>query len=138
MLNFTNYFARGLAGTLRLINGKNLSYKGPWVQVVNNNTEIDEFYLGEFMAADYTFVVDYSTLRKEMIKCFVVAGPSKAEITVYGRTNLDENLVNITAAVNDSRVTIYASPVVAADGSTTFTGAKIIFSAVYYETINEL
>lgn len=129
-MEFKSYFLQGLQGTLRFNNGVNLSYKGPWVQI-EPNTVIDEFYHGNFMAAEYTICVDGGNVDKEIIKCLVVAGPNSAKITVYGRTSLQDDMISLSASVNTSKVSIIASPV----GSGL---KKLIFSCNYYYTINEL
>lgn len=137
MLNFSSFFAQGLRSTLRVLNGINFSYKGPWVQVYPD-TVIDEWYVGEFCSAEYTISVDYGTFEREIIKCLVVAGPSVANVVIYGRSNLGNNLVDLTATVDNSRVTLIANPAVTIDGSTLFIGSKLIFSANYYYTSNEI
>lgn len=142
MLNFARYFFKGIKNTLRLQNGVNFAHKGPWVSVVSD-TVIDEWYLGDFMAAEYTIVVDVGNTRKEMLKCLVLAGPEQAYVTVFGRTNSNENLVDITATVNASKISVVASPASSPDGSTydnssLLLGSKLIFSATYYHTINEI
>jgi hypothetical protein len=129
-MSLSEFFLNGLKSTLRFNNGKNLSYKGPWVQVLPD-TVIDEFYVGDFMAAEYTICVDAGNIDKEIIKCLVVAGPDQASLTVYGRTSINSDLVTLSATVNTSRVSLIASPV----GSEI---KKLIFSANYYYTINEL
>jgi hypothetical protein len=129
-MNFASYFLNGLKSTLRFNNGKNLSYKGPWVQVVPN-TVVDEFYVGDFMAAEYTICVDAGNIEKEIIKCLVVAGLENAAITVYGRTSITDDLITLTASVNASKVSLFASPI----GNE---NKKLIFSANYYYTINDL
>jgi hypothetical protein len=129
-MNFTRYFLDGLKGTLRFNNGKNLSYKGPWVQVLPG-TKIDDFYVGDFMAAEYTICVDGGNTKKEVLKCLVVAGPESANITVYGRTNLGVDMIALSASVDASRVILTASPV-------GLGVIKMFFSANYYYTINEL
>jgi hypothetical protein len=142
MLNFARFFLQGLKNTLRLQNGVNFSYKGPWVGVTEN-TVIDEWYVGDFMAAEYTIVVDVGNVRKEVIKCLVIAGPEQANLTIYGRTNLNENLIDLSATVNASKLSLIANPASSPDGSTydnstLLLGSKLIFSANYYYTINEL
>ena len=142
MINFTKYFFQGVKNTLRVQNGVQFAYKGPW-QTVTPNTIIDEWYVGDFMAAEYTIVVDVGNTRKEIIKCLVVAGPENANLTIYGRTNLSENLVDITATVNASKMQLVANPASSPDGSTydnstLLLGSKMIFSATYYHTINDL
>lgn len=137
MIGFASYFAQGLRSTLRLLNGTNFSYKGPWVQVYPN-TVVDQWYVGEFMSAEYTISVDYDTFNKEIIKCLVVAAPGSAQVTVYGRSNLGDNLIDLTATVDNSKVTLIANPATSLDGSTLYQGSKLIFSANYYYTQNEL
>ena len=142
MLNFARYFLQGLKNTLRVQNGVNFSYKGPWVTVISD-TVLDEWYVGDFMAADYTIAVDVGNSRKEMIKCMVVAGPNQADLTVYGRTNTNENLIDISASVTASKLSLIVGPASSPDGSTydnssLLIGSKVIFSATYYHTINEI
>lgn len=129
-MNFASYFLNGLKGTLRFNNGKNLSYKGPWVSVLPD-TIVDEFYVGDFMAAEYTICVDAGNVDKEIIKCLVVAGPEGAALTVYARTSINSDLINLTATVTTSRVSLIASPIGTQN-------KKLIFSANYYYTINDL
>lgn len=142
MLNFAKFFFRGLKNTLRIQNGVNFSYKGPWVAVFPN-TVLDEWYVGDFMAAEYTVVVDVGNFRKEVIKAIVVAGPETASVTVIGRTNLGENLIELSATVNESKVQLIMNPANSPedstyDNSTLLLGAKALFSATYYHTINDL
>ncbi len=129
-MNFAQYFLNGLKGTLRFNNGKNLSYKGPWISVLPNSL-VDEFFVGDFMAAEYTISVDAGNVDKEIIKCLIVAGPDEAKISVYGRTSLNNPLITLSSTVNSSRVSLFASPIGAEN-------KKLIFSANYYYTINEL
>ena len=142
MLNFAKFFFRGIKNTLRVQNGVNFSYKGPWKTVISD-TVIDEWYIGDFMAAEYTIVVDVGNTRKEMIKCLLVAGVDRADITIYGRTSLNESLIDLQATVNQSKVTLIAQPANSPDGSTydnssLLVGSKVIFSANYYYTLNEI
>jgi hypothetical protein len=142
MLNFAKYFFPGFKKTLRVQNGINFAYAGPWVHVTSNSI-IDEWYVGEFMAAEYTLVVDVGNHRKEIIKCLVVAGPEYANLTIYGRTNFGENLIDLTATITASKLQLIAHPTSSPDGSTydnssLLTGSKLIYSATYYHTINDL
>lgn len=129
-MNLAGFFLQGLKNTLRFNNGKNLSYKGPWVQVLSN-TVLDEFFVGDFMAAEYTICVDAGNVDKEIIKCLVCAGPEEAALTIYARTSINTELITLSASVNASKVTLIANPVGAGI-------KKLIFSANYYYTINEL
>ena len=137
MINFARFFAQGLRGTLRVLNGINFSYKGPWVQVYPD-TVIDQWYVGEFSSAEYTISVDYNSFNREIIKCLVVAGPSEVNVVIYGRSNLGNDLVELTATVDNSKITLLASPATTIDGSTIYLGSKLIFSANYYYIQNEL
>lgn len=142
MLNFARYFLRGTNNTLRLQNGVNFSYSGPWIPLYAADTLMDEWYLGDYMAAEYTIVVDSGSQRKEMIKAMVVASSYNASVTVFGRTNLNENLIDISATVDQSKVRIIVNPASSPDGSTydnssLFLGGKIIYSATYYSTIGD-
>ena len=141
-MNFARYFFRGFKNTLRLQNGINFSYKGPWMPI-EPNTVLDTWFVGEFMAADYTIVVDVSNQRKQLIKALAVAGSSEANVAIYGNSILAENLIDLTATVNDSQFSLIVNPGESPDGSTydnstIFEGAKVIFSATYYQTINDL
>lgn len=129
-MNLAGFFLQGLKNTLRFNNGRNLSYKGPWVQVLSN-TVLDEFFVGDFMAAEYTICVDAGNVDKEIIKCLVCAGPEEAALTIYARTSINTELITLSASVNASKVTLIANPVGAGI-------KKLIFSANYYYTINEL
>jgi hypothetical protein len=128
-MNIANFFLKGLNKTLKLINGTNFSYAGPWVTIYPN-TIIDSWYVGDFMSADYTIAVDLNSNSKEIIKCLVVASPQSATVTVYGRTASNGNLINLTASVNNSKVILTANPVTLP--------AKLIFSANYYQTLNPI
>lgn len=136
MLNFESFFERGLKSTLRLKNGVTFSHKAPW-KIVYENTVVDEWFVGDFMAAEYTIVVDLNTTHKEVIKCLLVASPDLANVTVYGRTNLGRELVELSVSVDDSRVRLIANPATSSD-STSNSGSKLVFFADYFNTVNEL
>lgn len=142
MMNFANYFFQGVKNTLRVQNGVNFAYKGPWVSVFQD-TIVDEWYVGDFMAAEYTVVVDVGNTKKEIIKAMVVAGPSQANVTIYGRNSLNERLVDLSVTVNDSKVQLIANPSSSPTDSTyddsgLLVGSKLIFNATYYHTLNDL
>jgi hypothetical protein len=142
MLNFAKFFFQGLKNTLRVQNGVNFSYKGPWKSVITE-TVLDEWYVGDFCAAEYTVVADVGNTRKEVIKCLVVAGPDTAKLTVYGRTALNENLIDLRAEVNSSKLQLFVGPASSPDGSTydnssLLVGSKVIFSANYYYALNDI
>jgi hypothetical protein len=132
MLNFPSFFDQGVQSTLRLKPGVNWSHKGQWVQIFND-TEIDRWYVGDFSSASYQITVEYNSNKKEVLNALVVARPSEASIVVYGRISIDDELITLTATVNDSYLSLQASPTIA-----TFDGAKLIFVATYAQTINDL
>jgi hypothetical protein len=142
-MDFSRFFLRGAKGTLRLQNDIQFSYKGPWIPLSSARTLVDEWYLGDFMSAEYTVSVDSGLTRKEIIKALVVAGPSSGRATVYGRTNLGENLIDLEVEVDNSRLRLYAVPAQSPDGSTIdnsslFLGGKLIYSSTYYYTITDI
>ena len=127
-MQISQFFLKGLNKTLKLINGTNFSYAGPWTTVHITGTVIDTWYVGDFMTADYTISVDQGSSSKEIIKCLVAASPQNATVTIYGRTDLVSSLINLTATVNNSRVSLIARAV---------TGeCKVIYSATYYQTLS--
>lgn len=132
MINFASFFSKNVKNTLLLKNGTNIAYKGPWI-LVYPNTVVDEWYVGDFMSAEYTISVDFGNTEKEIIKCLLVAGPNSASVTVFGRSNLNSNLVDFTATVNASKVSLIASP-----STSLVNGSKLIYSANYYHTLNDL
>ncbi|SVA45801.1 uncharacterized protein METZ01_LOCUS98655, partial [marine metagenome] len=111
-------------------------YSGPSHTLVNSGTEIDRWYVGEFMGAEYTVTCDVDTARKEVIKALCTASPDKANLMVYGRSNLGADLLRLEGVVTDSFFSLVAYPRDQED-STTIEGAKMIFSANYYKTQNE-
>jgi hypothetical protein len=137
MINFASFFSKNVKNTLLFKNGTNIAHKGPWV-LVYPDTVIDSWYVGDFMSAEYTISVDFGNTEKEIIKCLLVAGPDSAAVTVFGRSNLANNLIDITATVSSSKVSLIVNPAVNQDGSTLFVGSKLIYSATYYHTLNDL
>lgn len=132
MINFASFFSKNVKNTLLLKNGVNLAHKGPWV-LVYPDTVIDEWYVGDFMSAEYTISVDLGNTDKEIVKCLLVAGPNSATVTVFGRSNLTRDLIELTATVNASKVSLIANP-----SSTAVKGSKLILSAIYFHTLNDL
>jgi hypothetical protein len=132
MLNFPSFFDQGVQSTLRLKPGVNWSHKGQWVQIFND-TEIDRWYVGDFSSASYQITVEYNSNKKEILNALVVARPDEASVVIYGRVSIDDELITLTATVNDSYLSLKASPTIS-----TFDGAKLIFLATYAQTINDL
>ena len=120
MFDIGKFFGKGLKNTVLMKNGTNLSYHGPWKKITED-TLIDRWLVGDFCAAEYTIVAD----------------PSTAELVVYGRSNLGNQIIDLTATVNDSYVNIICNAK-ALDDSAPGRGAKVVFSANYYQTQNVL
>ena len=129
MLNLTQYFIPGPQGTLALKAGTNFSYKGDHLQV-HTNTEIDRWFVGAFTSANYFITVEFDSNQKESLQVMVVARPDHASFTVYGRTSVDDQLITVTAEVNNSWLSLKASPANAA-----YAGARISLFATYSETM---
>ena len=136
MFDVSRLFGKGIRNTLLLKNGLQLSYNGPYV-VIKDNTVMDQFHVNTFCTAEYTISVDYDTNNKEIIKILVSATPSNSSVTVYGRSNMGNNLINISSTVNNSYVRIILNPAQKTP-ITTYAGAKVIFSATYFQTQNAL
>lgn len=132
MINFASFFSKNVKNTLLFKNGTNIAYKGPW-KLAYPNTVIDEWHVGDFTSAEYTISVDLNNNEKEIIKCLLVAGPNSAAVTVFGRSNLNSNLIELSATVNASKVSLVVNP-----SSNQVNGSKLIFSANYYHTVNNL
>ena len=132
MLKFTDFFKQSPQNKLSLKNNTQLAYKGAWIQVYPN-TVIDRWYVGDYSSANYTITVEFNSNKKEVLQVLIVARPDQASVTVFGRTSIDDSLVNITATVNDSYVDVVANAT-----DTSFIGSKLIFYAMYAETITPL
>jgi plastocyanin len=132
MLKFTDFFKQSPQNKLSLKNNTQLAYKGAWIQVYPD-TVIDRWYVGDYSSANYTITVEFDSNKKEVLQVLIVARPDQASVTVFGRTSIDDSLVNITATVNDSYVDVIANAT-----DTTFIGSKLIFYAMYAETITPL
>ena len=136
MFDISRYFRRGANNSMEFKNGANLSYAGPSHTLVNSGTELDRWYVGEFMGAEYTITCDVDSVRKEVIKAIATASPQRANIIIYGRSNLGADLLELEVEVTDSFFSLIAYPR-EQDDSTVIQGAKMIFSANYYKTLNE-
>tara|TARA_B100000085_G_C18541031_1_gene511916 strand:+ start:1487 stop:1999 length:513 start_codon:yes stop_codon:yes gene_type:complete len=128
----TNLFSKGPNNTISLPDRSSFSYKGSWIGV-HYNTVIDSFHLGEFSSAVYQITVEYDSNEKEIMQLSVVARPDRAVANIFGRSSINQELVNLSVTVDQSQVKINASPT-----SNTYAGAKLIFHATYAKTIHQL
>ena len=132
-------FDKGEKGTVVLKNGAQFSYRGPWIYLLDGKTtRLDRWHMGTFMAAEYTVVAEFSNIQKEIIKCIVVAGPDKVDLTVYGKADLGQNLIEISAVVNNSYVDINLTPISKSITGIDYSKTKAIFQATYFESINPI
>lgn len=122
----------GRKNTVSLKNDTQLSRTGPWTSIPKE-TEFDRFFLGDFTGAEYTLFIDFNTQHKEMIKFLVVASLDKATLSVFGRTSLENDIINLSATVNESYVSVKAAP-----ASEEFANAKLVYNAFYFQNQNLL
>ena len=139
MQNLKKYLANGLKNTLLFKNNAGTSHNGPWKQVYTD-TQLDRWHVGEFSSVEYTISADFDTNNKEIIKVLITASRDRASVVVYARNNTLNDIIEITATVNDSYVDVILNPVIDAEltPTTNFTGAKVIYTAQYFHTQNPL
>lgn len=136
-MNFTDFFTRGLANTLKFKNQANFSYKGTAV-VVSSPTVVDTWYLQDFTTANYELTVEYGVDDVEHVNAVISARAGQASITVYGRTNLGRDLLQFTTTVDNSVVKLIATPFFQPDDVTYLKNIRVIFKATYSERITRL
>ena len=132
MFDITRYFTTGLKNSIQVKDNGSFSHNGPWKQVYNN-TQVTRWHSGEFSSAEFTISVDFDTANKEIIKCIVCNSVNYAGLTVIGRNNLGNNLVELSVTVNQSYVDLIINP-----ASTDYKGAKFIYTAQYFRNQNPL
>ena len=143
MQNLKKYLTDGLKNTILFRNNSGTSHNGPWKQVYPN-TLLDRWHVSDFASVDYTISADFDSKNKELIKVAVTATRDIASIVVYARNNTVNDMLTITATVNDSYVDIILNPIIIAEdedqgiNAVDYTGTKIIYSAQYYHTQSPL
>ena len=131
MQNLTKYLTDGIKNTLLFKNNSGTSHNGPWKQVYTN-TQLDRWHVGNFASVEYTISADFDVNNKEHVKVLITASRDNASLIVYARSNTLNDILNITATVNDSYVDVILNPVIDAEAGTDFTGAKVIHTAQYF------
>ena len=63
----------------------------------------------------------------------VVARPDRAVANIFGRSSINQELINISVTVDASECKIHVEP-----KSKTYAGAKLVFHATYAKTIHQL
>ena len=132
MTSFYKTFGDNVHNTLLKKNGVNFAHKGPWIQIFSE-TEIDRWHVGDFSSAVYTITAEFTSNKKETFQVSVVARPGQANYVVFGRVSIDDPLVNVTAEINNSYVSLKAS---ATDDI--YKGLKLLYSVDYTATIEQL
>lgn len=128
MFNLLTYLAQGLQNTVLMKNNSGFSYNGPFVRV-EEETEIDRWYLGDFVSADYTISIDLDQDNKEFVKCSITAAVDNANLVVYSRNYTNKSLIDLRVLVNDSYVSLLATP-----AFSTASGSKIIFTKQLFQS----
>ena len=124
MQNLKKYLTDGLKNTLLFRNNAGTSHNGPNKQVYAN-TLLDRWHVGNFCSVDYTI---------------------SASIVIYARNNTLNDILTVTATVNDSYVDVILNPIIVLaveedqdQGISEiigqdYTGTKIISTAHYFHT----
>ena len=105
----TALLTTGQNSTIQLAKGTNLSYQSTGV-VVYTHTEIDRWYLGDFVSAEYIINAEFGANERETIHATLVAMPGQTSITIYGRTNLSRSLINIRSDATNSYAQLIVEP----------------------------
>jgi hypothetical protein len=143
MQNLKKYLTDGLKNTLLFKNNTGISHNGPWKQVYKD-TLLDRWHVGDFASVDYTISADFDVNNKELIKIAVTATKDTASVVVYARNNTANDILTVSATVNDSHVDVILNPkIVEANEDTNilaqdYTGTKVIYTAQYYHTQSPL
>ena len=131
MFKIANYFREGIKKTLLVTNNGATSHNGPWKQVYTN-TQVERWHAGEFSSAEFTISIDYNNANKEIVKAIVAVGVDYANLSVVGRSNLGNDLIDLSVTVNQSYVDLLIT------AKTGYEGAKFIFTANYFQNQNPL
>lgn len=105
----------------------------PKTVTIYNNTEIDRWFVGDVASAMYYITVEFDSNQKETLQVLVIARPEQASYTIYGRTSIEHELIDIDASVTTSWLSLTASP-----KDPSYASAKLTYSVSYTRTINPL
>ena len=81
----------------------------------------------------YQVAVEFDSNEKETMQISVVARPDRAVVSIFGRATINQELIDITAAVDASSVYLYGSP-----KTRSYLGSKVTFHATYAQAIHQL
>lgn len=131
MFDPERYFKQGLNKTVKLQPGVNFSTQGTPIRLFDV-TEIDRWHIGDYNSAEYKIIVDYDYNAKETIQASVTASfPNEVAVSVYGRTNSGNDLVDVIVGVTESYITISLKP--KEINQVVLNGAEAYFLATYFE-----
>ena len=122
------FFTRGSNSTIQLARGTNLSYQSTGLAIYTS-TEIDTWYIGDFVSAEYIINAEYGLNERETIHATLVAMPGQSSITVYGRTSLTRPLINVRSSATNSHAGLIVEP-----ASSNVQGSIITLFANYAKT----
>ena len=122
------FFTRGSNSTIQLARGTNLSYQSTGLAIYTS-TEIDTWYIGDFVSAEYIINAEYGLNERETIHATLVAMPGQSSITVYGRTSLTRPLINVRSSATNSHAGLIVEP-----ASSMVQGSIITLFANYAKT----
>ena len=139
MQSIKKYLTDGLKNTILFKNNTGTSHNGPWKQVYTD-TLLDRWHVGEFSSVEYTISADFDVNNKELIKVAITASRDRASIVVYARNNTLNDMLTVSATVNDSYVDVMLNPIIVAEDAEqsipaqNYTGTKVIHTAQYFHT----
>ena len=93
---------------------------------------LERWHAGDFCSAEFTISVDYDNANKEILKCIVAVGVDYANLMYFARSNLGNDLVELSVTVNQSYVDLLIT------AKTGYEGAKFIHTANYFQNQNPL
>ena len=137
MQNLKKYLTDGLKNTLLFKNNAGTSHNGPWKQVYSN-TVLDRWHLGDFSSVEYTVSADFDVNNKELVKVLVTATKDSASVVIYARNSTVNEILDISATVNDSYVDVILNPIINAELGINYTVVKVIYTAQYFHTLTPL
>jgi hypothetical protein len=139
MQNLKKYLTDGLKNTLLFRNNTGTSHNGPWKQVYTD-TLLDRWHVGDFSSVEYTISADFDVNNKEIIKLLITASRDRASVIIYARNNTLNDILTVSATVNDSYVDIILNPIIIAEDieesidAQDYSGTKVIYTANYFHT----
>lgn len=145
MQRLTKYLTSGLKNTILFKNNSGTSHNGPCKQVYAD-TLLDRWHVGEFSSVEYTVSSEFDVNNKEIIKILITATKDRASVVITARNNTLNDLLNVSATVNDSYVDVILNPIIitAVQGDEDlgieevigqdYTGTRVIYTAQYFQT----